>query len=94
MVFLNKYLLSSEDLKVRLMKIIKSFFGTVVVAVVVDLEIVVDLGIVVVDLGTVVFVQSLEKCLYSFEMEHLISWNADFVGAQLGRPVPAEHSIY
>lgn len=25
MVFLNKYLLSSEDLKVRLMKIIKSF---------------------------------------------------------------------
>lgn len=69
-------------------------FGTVVVAVVVDLEIVVDLGIVVVDLGTVVFVQSLEKCLYSFEMEHLISWNADFVGAQLGRPVPAEHSIY
>lgn len=69
-------------------------FGTVVVAVVVDLEIVVDLGIVVVDLGTVVFVQSLEKCLYSFEMEHLISWNADFVGNQLGRPVPAEHSIY
>lgn len=69
-------------------------FGTVVVAVVVDLEIVADLGIVVVDLGTVVFVQSLEKCLYSFEMEHLISWNADFVGAQLGRPVPAEHSIY
>lgn len=69
-------------------------FGTVVVAVVVDLEIVVDLGIVVVDLGTVVFVQSLEKCLNSFEMEHLISWNADFVGAQLGRPVPAEHSIY
>lgn len=56
-------------------------FGTVVVAVVVDLEIVADLGIVVVDLGTVVFVQSLEKCLYSFEMEHLTSWNADFVGA-------------
>lgn len=69
-------------------------FGTVVVAVVVDLEIVADLGIVVVDLGTVVFVQSLEKCLYSFEMEHLTSWNADFVGAQQGRPVPAEHSIY
>lgn len=69
-------------------------FGTVVVVVVVDLEIVADLGIVVVDLGTVVFVQSLEKCLYSFEMEHLRSWNADFVGAQLGRPVPAEHSIY
>lgn len=69
-------------------------FGTVVVAVVVDLEIVADLGIVVVDLGTVVFVQSLEKCLNSFEMEHLISWNADFVRAQLGRPVPAEHSIY
>lgn len=70
-------------------------FGTVVVAVVVvDLEIVADLGIVVVDLGTVVFVQSLEKCLYSFEMEHLTSWIADFVGAQLGRPVPAEHSIY
>lgn len=69
-------------------------FGTVVVAVVVDLEIVVDLGTVVVDLGTVVFVQSLEKCLNSFEMEHLISWNADFVGTQLGRPVPAEHSIY
>lgn len=43
-------------------------FGTVVVAVVVDLEIVADLGIVVVDLGTVVFVQSLEKCLNSFEM--------------------------
>lgn len=69
-------------------------FGTVVVAVVVDLEIVADLGIVVVDLGTVVFVQSLEKCLYSFEMEHLTSWNADFVGAQLGRPVSVEHSIY